>query len=157
MPRISVDASEALRRRPDFFLSDEIICVTPSGMEIHVGAYGIEERDHIQLQRRRHDVPALAAYLYERNIFFTVNHMFSSLTGAGTHLYRGDVRTRCPQFSGMTAAGAGADSRRLRQLLEAHPGRSRYWVVAHGRGTVGHGVRAADALDPGDYFSESGQ
>ncbi len=77
----SIDAAEQLRRYPDFFLSEEITARTPSGTEIHVGVYGIEERQHIELQRRRDDVPALAAYLRERKIFFSINHVFSSLTG----------------------------------------------------------------------------
>src|ERR1700726_957381 len=47
----SIDAVESLRRRPDFFLSEEVTCITPSGMEIHVGALGIIDRDHIELQR----------------------------------------------------------------------------------------------------------
>src|SRR5580658_8806147 len=65
----SIDAVEPLRRYPDFFLSEEVSCITTSGTEIHVGAYGIEERHHVELQRRRKDVPALAAYLREQNIF----------------------------------------------------------------------------------------
>jgi predicted metal-dependent phosphoesterase TrpH len=80
----SIDAAEQLRRYPDFFLSEEVTCVTPSGTEIHVGVYGIEERHHIELARRRSDVPALAAYLREQNIFFSINHVFSSLTGRRT-------------------------------------------------------------------------
>src|SRR5579862_2210994 len=77
----SIEAVESLRRRPDFFLSEEVTCVTPSGMEVHVGVFGIEEHDHIQLQNRRNDIQALAAYLCEQSIFFSVNHVFSSLTG----------------------------------------------------------------------------
>jgi hypothetical protein len=61
-----------------------VTCITPSGTEIHVGAYGIEERDHVELQRRRKDVPSLAAYLDERRIFFSINHVFSGLTGRRT-------------------------------------------------------------------------
>jgi predicted metal-dependent phosphoesterase TrpH len=80
----SIDAAEELRRYPDFFLSEEVTCITPSGNEIHVGAYGIEERHHVELQRRRKDVPALAAYLREQNVFFSINHVFSSLTGRRT-------------------------------------------------------------------------
>jgi len=82
----SIDAAEELRRYPDFFLSEEVTCITPSGTEIHTGVYGIEERDHIELQRRRKDVPALAAYLDERKLFFSINHVFSSLTGRRTDL-----------------------------------------------------------------------
>ena len=80
----SIGASETLRRYPDFFLSEEVTCLTPSGTEIHVGVYGIEERHHIELQRRRKDVPSLAAYLREQRLFFSINHVFSSLTGRRT-------------------------------------------------------------------------
>jgi predicted metal-dependent phosphoesterase TrpH len=82
----SIDAAVELRRYPDFFLSEEVTCTTPSNTEIHVGVYGIEERHHIELQRRRTDVPALAAYLNEQKILFSINHVFSSLTGRRTEL-----------------------------------------------------------------------
>ena len=77
----SIDAAECLRSRPDYFLSEEVTCRLPSGTELHVGVYDIAERDHVELQRRRHDFEALAAYLRERNLFFSANHVFSSLTG----------------------------------------------------------------------------
>jgi predicted metal-dependent phosphoesterase TrpH len=82
----SIDAAEHLRHYPDFFLSEEVTCTTPSGTEIHVGVYGIEERHHIELQRKRNDVPALAAYLHQQKILFSINHVFSSLTGRRTEL-----------------------------------------------------------------------
>ena len=77
----SIDAVESLRRRPDFFLSEEVSCVMPGGTHLHMGVYGIDERDHLQLQRRRDDMPSLIAYLDERRLLFSVNHVFSSLTG----------------------------------------------------------------------------
>jgi len=80
----SIDAVEHLRRHPDFFLSEEITCRTPSDTEIHVGVYGIEERHHVELQCRRKDLPSLAAYLQEQRLFFSINHVFSSLTGRRT-------------------------------------------------------------------------
>ena len=78
----SIDAAECLRRFPDFFLSEEVSCATPAGSNVHVGVYDITERDHLEIQRRRTDLPALAAYLSEQNLFFAVNHVFSGLTGA---------------------------------------------------------------------------
>src|SRR5579863_593688 len=77
----SIDAAEALRSRTDFFLSEEVTCRLPSGTELHVGVYDIGERDHIELQRRSQDFEALTAYLLERDLFFSANHVFSSLTG----------------------------------------------------------------------------
>src|SRR5580704_9761028 len=80
----SIDSVERLRRHPDFFLSEEVSCRTSSGTHLHIGVYGIEERDHIQMQRRAEDFPSLLAYLRERKLLFSVNHAFSGLTGSRT-------------------------------------------------------------------------
>src|SRR5260370_7572263 len=53
----------------------------PSGTLMHLGVYGINERDHAEIQRRRNDFIALLMYLTERKIFYSVNHVFSGLTG----------------------------------------------------------------------------
>src|SRR5579863_5877868 len=92
----SIDAAESLRRHPDFFLSEEVSCRTPRGTQLHVGVYDIAERDHIQLQRRRDDLPALTAYLEERRLLFSVNHIFSSLTGRRTESDFDDFAARFP-------------------------------------------------------------
>lgn len=78
----SIDAVEPLRRYPDFFLSEEVTCWTPSGSEIHVGVYGIQERHHVELQRRSRDLYSLTAWLNEQKLFFAINHVFSGLTGS---------------------------------------------------------------------------
>jgi predicted metal-dependent phosphoesterase TrpH len=80
----SIDAAEELRRHPDFFLSEEVTCTMPSGTEMHAGVYGITDHDHIELQRRRHDVESLLAYAVENRLFVTVNHLYSGLTGPRT-------------------------------------------------------------------------
>ena len=77
----SIDAVEALRHYPDFFLSEEVTVTMPSGTLMHLGVYGIGERDHAEIQRRRNDFIALLMYLTERKLFFSVNHVFSGLTG----------------------------------------------------------------------------
>lgn len=77
----SIDAAEHLRRYPDFFLSEEVTCHMPSGTVIHVGVYDLNERQHLEVQRRRNDVPRLSAYLHEQQLFFSLKHPFSSLTG----------------------------------------------------------------------------
>jgi hypothetical protein len=51
---------------------------------MHAGVYGIQEKDHIELQRRRHDIESLLAYALENNLFVTVNHAYSSLNGPRT-------------------------------------------------------------------------
>jgi len=77
----SIDAGGSLRRHPDFFVSEEATCRAPSGSEVHVGVYDITESQHVEIQRRRNDLPRLVAYLEEQRVFFSVNHIFSALTG----------------------------------------------------------------------------
>jgi len=77
----SIDGAEPLRRLPGFFLSEEVTCRMPSGTQAHVGVYDISERQHVEIQRRRNDLQSLLAYLGEQRLFFSVNHLFSGLTG----------------------------------------------------------------------------
>jgi predicted metal-dependent phosphoesterase TrpH len=77
----SIGAAETLCTYPDFFLSEEVTCRMPSGTTVHIGVYDITERQHIEIQRRRDDFVCLLAYLTERRLLFSVNHVFSSLTG----------------------------------------------------------------------------
>jgi predicted metal-dependent phosphoesterase TrpH len=77
----SMDAAETLGRHPDFFPSEEVTCRMPSGNELHVGVYDLTERQHVEIQRLRDDLPRLVAYLNEQQLFYSVNHAFSALTG----------------------------------------------------------------------------
>jgi predicted metal-dependent phosphoesterase TrpH len=77
----AIDAVEKLRHYRDFFLSEEATVRMPSGTEIHLGVYNLSERDHLEIQRRRTDFISLLMYLTERKLFFSVNHVFSGLTG----------------------------------------------------------------------------
>jgi predicted metal-dependent phosphoesterase TrpH len=77
----SIEGAEVLRKNPDFFLSEEVTVRMPSGTEMHLGVYGLTERDHVEVQRRRKDFIALLMYLTERRLFFSANHIFSGLTG----------------------------------------------------------------------------
>ena len=76
-----IEGSEALRSRPDFFLSEEVTVRMPSGTQAHLGVYNLADRDHLEIQRRANDFLSLLMYLTERKLFFSVNHVFSGLTG----------------------------------------------------------------------------
>ena len=68
----SIDAGEELRRHADFFLSEEVTVTLPSGTEMHLGVYGITERDHVEIQKtaaglyRAGDVPDGAEAVFQR-------------------------------------------------------------------------------------------
>jgi predicted metal-dependent phosphoesterase TrpH len=81
----SVEGAEKLRRYSNFFVSEEMTCRMPSGTEVHIGVYDMSDRQHAQLQQRRNDLVALLMYLTERQLFFSINHVFSSLTGPRVH------------------------------------------------------------------------
>jgi predicted metal-dependent phosphoesterase TrpH len=78
---------EFLDRHPgadDFFISEEIECVVPpergartaSPLKVHVGAYGIDERIHREVQPLRASVYETTAYLREQGVFHALNHPF---------------------------------------------------------------------------------
>lgn len=77
----SIGAAEMLGGHPGFFLSEEVTCRLPSGTELHAGVFGINERHHFQIQCRRYDIPALAAYCREQRLLLSVMHPFSHVTG----------------------------------------------------------------------------
>jgi predicted metal-dependent phosphoesterase TrpH len=115
----SIDAVESLRSRSDFFLSEEVTCTLPSGTELHIGVYDITERDHIELQRRRRDFDSLFAWLIDHDLFFSANHVFSSLTGRRTAADFALFETAFPALethNGHMLARANAYAARLADL-----------------------------------------
>src|SRR5579884_873431 len=115
----SIDSVERLRRHPDFFLSEEVSCTLSSGTNLHVGVYGIEERDHAELQRRADDFPSLLAYLGERRLLFSVNHAFSGLTGARTAEDFEEFQTIFPAIETLNGQMIGAANRYASQMARA--------------------------------------
>jgi predicted metal-dependent phosphoesterase TrpH len=71
---------EFLDRHPDaadFFVSEEIECLVPGlPLKVHVGAYGITERMHREIQPLRTSVYETTAYLREQGVFYSLNHLF---------------------------------------------------------------------------------
>ncbi len=132
----SIDAAEALRHHPDFFLSEEVTATAPSGTELHVGVYDINERQHIQVQRRRRDLLSLVAYLNEQRLFFTVNHLFSGLTGRRTET---DFALFAKMFPGMETRNG--------QMLDAANRAAEQFAAEFNRAPVGgsdaHAVASA--------------
>ena len=116
----SIEGAEELRRYPDFFLSEEATFTMPSGSLMHLGVYGISERDHAEIQRRRNDFMALRMYLAERKLFFSVNHVFSGLTGKRAE-EDFDLFALCPAFetrNGKMWARANSAAHKLASGLE---------------------------------------
>jgi predicted metal-dependent phosphoesterase TrpH len=116
----SIEGAEELRCYPDFFLSEEATVTMPSGSLMHLGVYGISERDHTEIQRRRNDFMALVMYLRERKLFFSANHIFSGLTGKRDE-EDFELFASCPAFevrNGQMWPGANCAAHNLAERLD---------------------------------------
>src|SRR5262245_30834518 len=69
---------EFLDRHPDAldFIPGEEITTTTGPVTVHLGALGMTERIHRELQPLRGSLPELTAYLRSEGVFTTVNHLF---------------------------------------------------------------------------------
>lgn len=122
----SIGAAEALRGYADFFLSEEVTCRMPSGTDVHIGVYDITDRQHIEIQRRRDDFVCLLAYLTERRLLFSVNHVFSSLTGR-----------RAPDDFAWFEAYVPAFETQSGQMPSFHNRQAAQWARRLGKTTLG--------------------
>ena len=63
---------------PDFITGEEISCLVPDapGLRVHLGAIGMTEALHDEVQRLRDNVFHTAKYLREQGVFFAFNHLF---------------------------------------------------------------------------------
>ena len=77
----TIEGALRLAHLPDCFVSEEITLQLDGGRQLHLNAYGIDERQHGELQARRRDPESLLAFLAEERIPAAVNHLFSALTG----------------------------------------------------------------------------
>ena len=64
----------------DFFISEEVSARDPRTHScFHVSVFGIDERHHREIQRRKGNIRDLASYLQEEEIPASLNHVGSSL------------------------------------------------------------------------------
>src|SRR6266849_5725102 len=63
----------------DFFISEEVETWFPETRQrIHVNVFDIDERQHREIQRRRHNIYDLHEYLRQERILASANHMFQN-------------------------------------------------------------------------------
>src|ERR1700687_4669938 len=60
---------------PAFFVSEEIEALFPVlPLKVHIGAYGINQQIHREIQPLRANVYETVAYLRDRQVLFALNH-----------------------------------------------------------------------------------
>jgi len=78
----SIAGALAIAHHPDVIVGCEITAVFPKdGTRCHIGVLGINEEQHRDVQKLRHNVHELMPYLSEAGIFSTLNHLASRSAG----------------------------------------------------------------------------
>jgi len=77
----TIEGALQIAHLPHVFISEEVTCRLPTGTELHLGVFDIDDRRHSRIQAICDDAEALFAYLAEEDLPFCVNHPFSPLTG----------------------------------------------------------------------------
>lgn len=80
-----IDGALTIADRPDVIVGCEVTAVFPEdGVRVHLGVLGINESQHREIQRLRHDIRELLQYLNREEIFTTLNHVASRINGEVT-------------------------------------------------------------------------
>ena len=143
-----IDGALDIAALPGTFMGEEVTCELPGGRELHLGVFDFQERQHAEIQRRRHDAEALFAYLAEQHLPVVANHLFSALTGrrevADLHLalrhatHVEALNGALPASSNAWARGAALEARRpMVGGSDAHTlrGVATAWTIVPGAGT----------------------
>lgn len=63
----------------DFFIGEEVETYFPeTSQRIHIGVWGLDERQHRELQKLRPDIRELVPYMKSERMLFGVNHLFQN-------------------------------------------------------------------------------
>jgi predicted metal-dependent phosphoesterase TrpH len=63
----------------DFFIGEEVETYFPeTGQRIHIGAWGLDEAQHREIQRLRPNIRELVPYMKSQKMLFGINHLFQN-------------------------------------------------------------------------------
>jgi predicted metal-dependent phosphoesterase TrpH len=72
----------ALGDRPDVIVGSEVTGVfADDGVKVHLNVFGLNQAQHDEIQRLRHDVRQLMPYLRQQRLFTSLNHVASGING----------------------------------------------------------------------------
>jgi len=78
----SIEGALTIADRPDVIVGCEVTAVFPEdGVRVHLGVLGINEVQHREMQRLRHDIRDLLRYLHREELFVSLNHVASRING----------------------------------------------------------------------------
>ena len=77
-----ISGALAIADRPDVLVGCEVTGVFPDdGVKVHLNVFGLNERQHREIQSLRYDVRELLPYLRQQSLFTSLNHVASGING----------------------------------------------------------------------------
>jgi len=119
----------------DFIVGEEIECRVPdvSGLRVHLGALGMTERLHRDIQPLRGNVFEAAAFLRQEGVMFAMNHLFFFYRGQlPSGRYARDLLSLAPAVEVRNGAMSAAHNRLIEDLTAAGYGGTPAPVVMAG-------------------------
>lgn len=164
----TISGALTLSHLPDVLVGCEVSATFPrEGVDVHLGVLDVTESQFRRIDALRHDVSMLLPYLHEEEIFTTVNHVASQVSGRLTPAH---IAAVLPWVNGVeiingsrlrrqnrTAAALARASRRSEiGGSDSHTGRGigRSWTEVPGaraRGEFMDGLRAGRARAGGRH------
>jgi predicted metal-dependent phosphoesterase TrpH len=81
----TIEGALLIADRPDVIVGCEVTGVFPTdGVRVHLGVIGVNEAQHREIQRLRHNITELLPYLKQERLFTSLNHVASRINGAIT-------------------------------------------------------------------------
>ncbi len=77
-----VSGAVSLGDRPDVIVGSEVTGVfADDGVKVHLNVFDLDESQHREIQRLRHDIRQLMPYLRHQRLFTSLNHVASGING----------------------------------------------------------------------------
>ena len=77
-----ISGALALGDRPDVIAGSEVTGVfAEDGVKVHLNVFGLDEAEHCEIQRLRHDLRQLMPYFRQQRLFTSLNHVASGING----------------------------------------------------------------------------
>jgi predicted metal-dependent phosphoesterase TrpH len=114
---------------PDFIVGEEIECRLPARtrgdlrvpVRVHLGALGMTERIHRDVQPLRDNVFEAAAYLEQEGVFFALNHLFFFYSGDRWRPYAEALLRVCRAVETRNGAMSEEQNDLIDRIAGAHP------------------------------------
>jgi len=142
----------------DFFIGEEVETYFPeTSQRIHIGVWGLDERQHREIQKLRPDIRELVPYLKSERLLFGVNHLFQNYRMKNVAArYIAEILDMFAVFEVLNGAMASFHNKMVQQLMavvQEHHGRRVSMIGGSDAHTLKH-VAKVHTVSRGETIDE---